>query len=170
MSSLIEYYSGAEEVAARGSGDLSVTREYYRLKLEDAGSKLNWTLTPLTGEINSGDLVAVKLRITGKKARHLMIEDPIPAGAEQIESVGDMDFNYNNSGWSDWYSSREFRDRRTVFFIDEFGGEAYLQYVMRVQVPGDFFVAPARAELMYRPETNANAASLKFSFLDRSRR
>jgi uncharacterized protein YfaS (alpha-2-macroglobulin family) len=37
-------------------------------------------------------------------------------------------------------------------------------------VPGDFFVAPARAELMYRPETNANTASRKFAFLERSRR
>jgi uncharacterized protein YfaS (alpha-2-macroglobulin family) len=170
LSSLIEYYNGDEEVAARGSGDLNVTREYYRLKLEDAGSKLNWTLMPLTGEINSGDLLVVKLRLTGQKARHLIIEDPIPAGAEQIESAGNMDFDYNNSGWSDWYSSREFRDRRTVFFVDYFDGELSLQYVMRVQVPGDFYVAPARAELMYRPETNANAASRKFSFLDRSQR
>jgi uncharacterized protein YfaS (alpha-2-macroglobulin family) len=170
LSSLIEYYSGAEEVAARGSGDLNVTREYHRLKLEDTGSQLKWTLTPLTGEINSGDLLVVKLHVTGKKARHMMIEDPIPAGAEQIESVGDMDFSYHNSGWSDWYSSREFRDRRTVFFVDDFDGEIYLQYVMRVQVPGDFLVAPTRAELMYRPETNANAASRKFSFSDRSQR
>ncbi len=168
LSSLVEYYSGEEEVAARGSGDLNVTREYYRLKLEDAGGKLNWTLAPLTGEINSGDLIAVKLRLTGKKARHLMLEDPIPAGAEQIESAGDIEFSYNNTGWTDWYSSREFRDRRTVFFIDEFSGEIYFQYVIRVQVPGDFFVAPARAELMYRPEVNANAPSRKISFIDRS--
>lgn len=167
LSSLVEYYNGDEETAARGSGELNVTREYYRLKLQDTGAKLEWTLEPLTGEINSGDLIAVKLKITGQKARHLMIEDPIPAGAEQIESVGDMAFDYNNSGWSDWYSSREFRDRRTVFFLDEFMGEMYLQYVIRVQVPGDFYVAPARAELMYRPEVNANAASRKFSFLDR---
>ena len=168
LSSLIEYYSGEEEVAARGSGELNVTREYYRLKLEDEGGQLKWTLVPLTGEINSGDLIAVKLRITGQKARHLMLEDPIPAGAEQIESAGNIDFNYNSTGWSDWYSSREFRDRRTVFFMDEFQGEMYLQYVIRVQVPGDFYVAPARAELMYRPEVNANAPSRKFSFLDRS--
>ena len=168
LSSAVEWYTGDEQVSARGSGDLNVTREYYRLKLEDAGYKLNWTLVPLTGEINSGDLVAVKLRVTGKKARHLMLEDPIPAGAEQIESAGNLEFGYSNSGWSDWYSSREFRDRRTVFFLDYFEGDQTLQYVIRVQVPGDFFVAPARAELMYRPEVNSNSASRKFSFLDRS--
>ena len=98
-----------------------------------------------------------------------MLEDPIPSGAEQIDSAGEIDFSYNNAGWSDWYSSREFRDRRTVFFLDEFQGDVSLQYVLRVQ-PGDFVVAPARAELMYRPEVNANTASRKFSFLDRDHR
>ncbi|HET7113981.1 MAG TPA: hypothetical protein VFI57_10070, partial [Pyrinomonadaceae bacterium] len=68
----------------------------------------------------------------------------------------------------DWYSSREFRDRRTVFFLDSFDGDVMFQYAIRVQVPGDFVVAPARAELMYRPETNANTASGRFSFNDRS--
>lgn len=167
LSSLIEHYNGDEEVGARSSAELNVTREYYRLKIEDAGSRLNWALTPLTGEINSGDLLAVKLRLTGKKARHLMIEDPIPAGAEQIDGVGGLSFDYDNSGWSDAYTSREFRDRRTVFFVDEFTGDMYMQYVLRVQVPGDFYVAPPRAELMYRPEVNANAASRKFTFIDR---
>jgi hypothetical protein len=168
LSSSIEYYNGDEQTNARGSGDLTVTREYYLLTLEEKDYKLNWKTTPLTGQLKSGDLVAVKLRITGNKARHLMLEDPIPAGAEQLENAGDMDFSYNNEGWSDWYSSREFRDRRTVFFLDYFDGEETFQYVIRVQVPGDFYVAPARAELMYHPETNSNSASRKFSFVDRT--
>jgi len=70
-------------------------------------------------------------------------------------------------GWSDWYSSREFRDRRTVFFLDHFDGDVTFQYAMRVQIPGEFVVAPARVELMYRPETHANTASQRFSFIDR---
>ena len=44
-----------------------MTREYFRLNSKMTGSKLNWTLTPLTGEINSGDLIVVKLRLTGKQ-------------------------------------------------------------------------------------------------------
>jgi uncharacterized protein YfaS (alpha-2-macroglobulin family) len=122
----------------------------------------------LTGEINSGDLIVVKLRLTGKPRRHLMLEDPIPAGAEQLESVGNLDLDYNSEGWSDWYSSREFRDQRTVFFLDSFDGDATFQYALRIQVPGDFVVAPARAELMYRPEIYANTASGRLSFRDRA--
>ena len=69
--------------------------------------------------------------------------------------------------WTDWYSSREFRDNRTVFFLDYFDGQATFQYAMRVQVPGQFRVAPARAELMYRAATQSNTASAKLGFLER---
>ena len=167
VSSSVEYYTNEENVAAHGSADLSVSREYLRLRVEQVGYDLRWTTAPLTGEIKSGDLIVVKLHVTGKKARHLMLEDPIPSGAEQLDSVGNVNLDHQNGNWSDWYSAREFRDRRTVFFLDDFAGDATLQYAMRVQIPGEFVVAPARAELMYRPAVNANSATQHFSFLDR---
>ena len=167
LSTSVEYHTNDENTAARSSGGLNITREYFRLRVVEDGYKLKWTMEPLTGEICSGDLIVVKLRLTGNKARRLMLEDPIPSGAEQLESVGNLNLNHTSEGWSDWYSSREFRDRRTVFFLDYFDGDATLQYALRVQVPGDFVVAPARAELMYEPLINANTASLRFSFLDR---
>ncbi|HKO98160.1 MAG TPA: MG2 domain-containing protein [Pyrinomonadaceae bacterium] len=164
----LDYYSGEEDVAARGSADLNVTREYLRLKVVEDGYKLKWQTEPLRGEIRSGDILVVKLKLNGAKARHLMIEDPIPAGAEQVESVGNLNLDYaTGHDWSDWYSSREFRDNRTVFFLDYFDGDATFQYAMRVQVPGQFRVAPARAELMYRPATQSNTASGRMSFLER---
>jgi uncharacterized protein YfaS (alpha-2-macroglobulin family) len=79
-----------------------------------------------------------------------------------------LNLNYRDITWSDWFSSREFRDRRTVFFLDTFDGDVTFKYAFRVQVPGDFVVAPARAELMYTPETNANTSNGRFSFQDRS--
>jgi len=168
FSSSLDYYTGEETVAARGTADLNLTREYFRLKVNDDGSKVGWTAEPLRGEIRSGDVLVVRLKLNGAKARHLMIEDPIPAGAEQVESVGNLNLDHSSGhDWSDWYSSREFRDNRTVFFIDYFDGDMTLQYAMRVQVPGDFRVAPARAELMYRPATQSNTASGKLSFLER---
>ena len=144
-----------------------MTREYLRLKVESEGYQLKWSTSPLTGEIRSGDLIVVKLHLTGKKARHLMLEDPIPSGAEQVESIGNMYLNSSSANWTDWYSAREFRDRRTVFFLDYFEGDSTLQYTMRVQIPGEFVVAPARAELMYNPSTYSNTATQRFSFLER---
>ena len=168
FSSSLDYYTGEEEVAARGSADLNLTREYLRLQVVEDGYKLKWKTVPLSGEIHSGDLLVVRLKLNGAKARHLMIEDPIPAGAEQVESVGNLNLDYTSGhDWTDWYSSREFRDNRTVFFLDYFDGDATLQYAMRVQVPGEFRVAPARAELMYRATTQSNTASAKLGFLER---
>jgi uncharacterized protein YfaS (alpha-2-macroglobulin family) len=168
FSTSLDYYTGEEDVAARGSSDLNLTREYLRLKVVEDGDKLKWEVEPLRGEIHSGDVLAVRLKLNGAKARHLLIEDPIPAGAEQVESVGNLNLDYGSGhDWSDWYSSREFRDNRTVFFLDYFDGDATLQYAMRVQVPGQFRVAPARAELMYRPATQSNTTSGKMSFLER---
>ncbi len=167
FSSAVAYFGNEENIAPRGSAELNVTREYMRLRVEEDGYKLKWAMSPLTGEIRSGDLLIVKLHVKGQRARHLMLEDPIPPGAEQLENVGSLDLDYNAAGWSDWYSSREFRDRRTVFFMDLFDGDATLQYAMRVLTPGEFMVAPARVELMYDPEKHANTASGRFSFMDR---
>jgi len=168
FSSSLDYYTGEETVAARGSADLNLTREYFRLKVVEDGYKLKWQAEPLKGEIHSGDMLVVRLKLNGAKARHLMIEDPIPAGVEQVESVGGFNLDHTSGhDWSDWYSSREFRDNRTVFFLDYFDGDATFQYAIRVQVPGDFRVAPARAELMYRPTTQSNTASGKLTFLER---
>lgn len=168
FSGSLDYYTGDETVAARGTADLNLTREYFRLKVTDDGNGLKWNAEPLRGEIRSGDVLVVRLKLNGAKARHLMIEDPIPAGAEQVESVGSLNLDHSSGhDWSDWYSSREFRDNRTVFFLDYFDGDITLQYALRVQVPGDFRVAPARAELMYRPATQSNTASGKLAFLER---
>ena len=168
FSSSLDYYTGEEDVAARGSADLNLTREYLRLEVVEDGYKLKWKTVPLSGEIHSGDMLVVRLKLSGAKARHLMIEDPIPAGAEQVESVGNLNLNYTTGkDWTDWYSSREFRDNRSVFFLDYFDGNATFQYAMRVQVPGQFRVAPARAELMYRASTQSNTASGKLAFLER---
>ena len=166
FSSAVEYYTNDENVAARGSSELSVTREYYRLKVEQDGYKLKWSVVPLTGEIRSGDLLVVKLHLKGQQARRLMVEDPIPSGAEQLESVGNLNLDYTDHAWTDWFSSREFRDRRTVFFLDYFDGDTTFQYAMRVQVPGEFVVAPARVELMYEPWQNANTSTGRFTFLN----
>ena len=167
FSSAVDYYTNDENIAAQGTADLNVTREYLRLKVEPDGYNLKWATTPLTEEIQSGDLIVVKLHLTGKAARHLMLEDPIPSGAEQIEAVGNLNLRYGEANWTDWYSAREFRDRRTVFFLDRFDGDATFQYVVRVQIPGEFVVPPACAELMYRPATHANTSSQQFVFLER---
>ena len=109
----------------------------------------------------------VRLRLEGGRAQYLMIEDPIPAGAEQVGRVSGINLNYSEGRWSDWYNAREFRDQKSAIFASYFDGDATFQYALRVQVPGEFRVAPARAELMYQPTVQANTANSRMKILDK---
>ncbi|HEY0765480.1 MAG TPA: MG2 domain-containing protein [Pyrinomonadaceae bacterium] len=168
VSSALEYFTADENVAAQSAGGLKITREYLRLRVsEDENEKASWKVEPLSGELRSGDMIVVRLRLTGPRAQYVMIEDPIPAGAEQVARVSGIYLNYSLGNWSDWYSNREFRDNRTAIFLNYFDGDATLQYAMRVEVPGEFKVAPARAELMYQPTVQANTANDRLRILDK---
>ena len=112
-------------------------------------------------------MIVVRLKLKGAAAQRLMIEDPIPAGCEQVERVSSLNLDYTANNWSDWYSSREFRDEKTVFFINQFDGEMTFQYAMRVQIPGEFHINPARAELMYNPSVQSNTASARMLIKDK---
>ena len=168
FASTLEFFSREENSIAQSSNNLKLTREYLRLLVKDDGTgKPSWKLEPLTGELRSGDYIVSKLHLTGASARQVMIEDPIPAGCEQIESVSGINLNHTENNWCSWYSSREFRDNRTALFLDYFDGDDTFQYAMRVQIPGDFKIGPARAELMYQRNIQANTASGKQKILDK---
>src|SRR6266849_2375036 len=168
VSTAVEYFTAEDNVAAQSSPALKITREYLRLRVsESEGGKSSWKIEPLTGELRSGDLIVVRLHLEGNRAQYLIIEDPIPAGAEQVAQVSGIYLNYSTGQWTDWYSNREFRDNRTVIFKNYFDGKATFQYAMRVEVPGEFRVAPARAELMYQPTVQANTSNDRLRILDK---
>ncbi len=168
LASTLDYYTRDEEIAAQASSELKLAREYLRLRVTEEGGRSKWALEPLAGEVRSGDLIVARLRLQGAKAHYLMIEDPIPAGCEQIERVSGINLDYSEGRWSDWYNAREFRDQKSVIFLDYFDGDATFQYALRVQVPGQFRIAPARAELMYRPVVQANSSNARMKILERS--
>ena len=172
LSTALNYFTRDEQIQAQSSPNLTLTREYLRLRVvETDGEQPRWEIQPLSGEIRSGDLIVSRLHVKGSTARYLMIEDPIPAGCEQVERISGLDLTYTASGssrsWGDWYSSREFRDQKTALFLDRFDGDATFQVALRVQVPGEFRVAPARAELMYQPTVQSNTAGARVSLLDK---
>ncbi len=167
ITAQLDYFSREEITIAQSSPDLRLTRDYFRLKIEEREGNPAWAVEPLRGDVRSGDLIVSRLRVTGARGRYLMIEDPIPAGCEQVESTSGLDFDKSAKDWTDWYSGREFRDERTAIFLDNFDGDATYNYVLRVQTPGDFRIAPARAELMYHPTVAANTATGSLKINDR---
>lgn len=167
FGSTLDYFTTEEKIAPKGNSELSLTREYFKLSVTDRGGKPTWKLEPLSGNLASGDVIVSRLKVKGSRAQYLMLEDPIPAGCEQVDQFNGVDLTLTDGKWTDWYSSREFRDRRTAIFVDYFDGDATFQYALRVITPGEFKVAPARAELMYRPSVRANSGNLNFTFSDR---
>jgi uncharacterized protein YfaS (alpha-2-macroglobulin family) len=170
LSASLTHHTNDEQTPAQGVPALKLSREYLRLRVVEKGEgALGWQVEPLAGEVRSGDIIVSRLRIEGEAARYMLVEDPIPAGCEQVEEVSGIDLSHTEKDWSDWYSAREFRDNRAVLFLDRFDGSAQFQYAMRVQVPGQFRAAPARAELMYQPDTRANSATGALTILDSNR-
>jgi uncharacterized protein YfaS (alpha-2-macroglobulin family) len=169
LATALTHYTNEEQTAEQGVPQLKLHREYMRLSVvEKSEGGLGWKVEPLSGDVRSGDIIVSRLRLEGEKGgQYLMIEDPIPAGCEQVESVSGIDLNHDEKDWSDWYSAREFRDNRAVLFVNYFDGKAQFQYAMRVQVPGQFRVAPARVERMYEPDVRANSASAALTILDK---
>jgi alpha-2-macroglobulin len=168
LATTLTHYGNEEQTAEAGVPQLKLHREYLRLKVaEKSDGTLGWQTEPLAGDVRSGDIIVSRLVLEGEKAEYLMVEDPIPAGCEQVESVSGIDLNHTEKDWSDWYSAREFRDNRAVLFLNWFDGKAQFQYAMRVQVPGQFRVAPARVERMYEPDVRANSASGGLTILDK---
>jgi uncharacterized protein YfaS (alpha-2-macroglobulin family) len=170
LSTTASYFTREDDVAANASPDLKLSREYLRLRIVGTEGEAKWSVEPLRGELRSGDLIVSRLRVQGAHGQYLMIEDPIPAGCEQVERVSGIDLNYTGLAsyrWTDWYNSREFRDQKTALFVDYFDGDATFQVALRVEVPGEFRVAPARAELMYKPTVQANTASARMTILDK---
>src|SRR5215472_942811 len=167
VSASLQYYTREEDVQPQATPGLSITREYMRLLIKGTEDKPSWAIEPLTGQVHSGDTLVVRLRVKGDRNNYMMIEDPIPAGCEQLDRISGLNLDYSDGKWSDWYSAREFRDQRTLIFLNYFSGSDTFQYALTVQEPGDFRAGPARAELMYAPTVQANTGTAKMSILDK---
>ena len=67
-----------------GTFQLSVARQYYRLSSNQKDGRVVYHLDNLTGPVQVGDTLAVRITVGGNDWRYLMIEDPIPSGTESI--------------------------------------------------------------------------------------
>ncbi|MBZ5525018.1 MAG: hypothetical protein LAP21_22540 [Acidobacteriia bacterium] len=158
-----EYYSAEKRLFQNNKIALSISRDYYRLTPRQEKDKITYSLDPLSGELHSGDVVAVRLGVNGSRWRYLLIEDPIPAGAEFIQNDGLYEFNRRESWWGFWFTRREFHDDRAAFFQTYFDGHQEYVYLLKIVNPGKFRVSPASVQPMYQPSiiSTTDAATLE---------
>ena len=158
----LTYYKAVEEVKALDRGVI-VSRQYLSAKGEgEEGAK---AIT----EAKVGDTITVKLTIIAPNDLHyVIVEDPIPAGTEAIDTSlattsianddPDLQRTDRHSPWGPdygrWYFSHtELRDDRAVLFATYLPKGTYeYTYQVRASLPGEFRVRPTHAEEMYFPE------------------
>ncbi len=120
-------------------------------------------------ELGKNYLVKIKI-VTNSAHRQVLIEDPIPSGAEIVN------FDLDNSdqtmseiidgqekcvwGWCQpLFQHKEYRYDRARFFVDYLGaGTHEISYVLKTRLPGEFDWLPAQVKEMYYPEIFANTA------------
>ena len=118
------------------------------------------TLNPLNGPVAAGDIVAVRLTVTGSEWKYLMVEDPIPAGTEFIERDNVYEIRSKPPWWQYFFTRRELHDDRMAIFQTYFPqGQQQYFYLLKVVNPGVFQVSPARVQPMYQPGVMATSES-----------
>ncbi len=129
-------------------------------------------------EAKLGEVIRVDLTIIAPNdLYYVVVEDPLPAGAEAIDtglattSLLAMDPTLTRSSraffgeesskggyapfwwWWRWYSRSELRDEKVVLFADSLPKGSYeYSYTMRATLPGDYHVIPTLATEFYFPE------------------
>jgi uncharacterized protein YfaS (alpha-2-macroglobulin family) len=140
---------------------LNLTRDYYKLAPVAKDGKIVYSLQPLSGTAQVGDVLAVHEAISGSPMKYLLLEDPIPAGTEFVQSEDSYPIDRRPGGWYGWYTRREFHDDHAAFFSSEFSGRQEIFYLIRVVNPGTFQISPARVEPMYQHGVQATSDALR---------
>jgi uncharacterized protein YfaS (alpha-2-macroglobulin family) len=144
----------------QGAISLNLLRDYFRLEPTRTGDHIVYNLGSLNGAVSRGDIIAVRLTVTGSDWRYLIVEDPIPAGTEFIEHDELYQIANKPPWWQYWFTRRELHDNRMAIFQTHFPeGQQQYFYVLRVVNPGLFHVSPARVQPMYQPEHQATTKS-----------
>lgn len=161
-STRAEYFSTEKKLQANGSVSLNILRDYFRLVPAKDGDRIVYDTTPFTGPAASGDIIAVRLTVTGSDWKYLLVEDPIPAGTEFIEKDQLYQLKNKPPWWAYYFNRREMHDDRMAIFQTYFTrGQQQYFYLLKVVNPGLFQVSPARVQPMYQPDFMATTESMR---------
>jgi hypothetical protein len=154
-SAAAKYFYNGRALDASGTRKLALARRYHALTPVTEKGRIVYRETPFNGTAKVGDLLLVRLTAAGSSDwRYLVIEDPIPAGAEAIANAALYELE-RPQPWN--ASQREYRDDRVVVFQEAFEEGRYeFSYLLKVVSPGRFQAMPAQIWPMYVPDVNAS--------------
>jgi hypothetical protein len=156
-SASASFYSHDKRFVQNNKLSLNITRDYFRLTPTHRDNKIVYQLDPLSGDLHVGDVLAVRMTVAGSEWRYLLMEDPIPAGAEFITRDDLYELDSRPSWWEYWFTRREFHDDRAAIFQEYFRGQHQYVYLLKIVNPGKFQVSPAMVQPMYQPSVVATS-------------
>jgi hypothetical protein len=149
------------ELPPPDSQGFTVSRRYFRLQPQpQANGEIRYREQLLRpGEaVRAGEVLLARLTVEAERDSHyVVIEDPLPSGAEiTSRDPRGLAADY----WWDWFwAHQENRDDRVAFFSTELKrGRHEFVYLFRPEIPGQFQVAPALVEEMYDPSRYGRSA------------
>ena len=111
-----EYYSNEARFQKTGTTSLNLLRDYFRLAPGKDGDRIVYDTVPLEGPVAVGDVIAVRLTVTGSDWKYVMVEDPIPAGTEFVERDNLFELRNKPPWWEYYFTRRELHDDRMAIF------------------------------------------------------
>lgn len=133
------YYEAHPDCLQRDSQPIGISRTYYRI--DQTGRRFAAGAAVLSGD----ELECVLTLQTDTDRSYVCIEEPLPAGMEQI--VPD---EIKPSGIC---THMEYRTDRVIFYCSIVpAGKHTLRFSMRAQFPGGYRILPSSAQCMYNPE------------------
>lgn len=151
------YFSSDKRLVQNNKLSLNIARDYFRLTPEQLNGRIVYNLDPLQGELHVGDVLAVRVTVGGSEWRYLLMEDPIPGGAEFVARDDLYELKQRPSWWEYWFTRREFHDDRAAIFQTYFSNIHQYVYLLKIVNPGKFQVSPAMVQPMYQPSIMATS-------------
>jgi len=151
------YFSSDKRLVQKNKLSLNITRDYFKLTPQQLNGRIVYNLDPLQSEVHVGDILSVRVTVGGSEWRYLLMEDPIPAGAEFISRDDLYELKERPSWWEYWFTRREFHDDRAAIFQTYFSGTHQYVYLLKIVNPGKFQVSPAMVQPMYQPSIMATS-------------
>ena len=157
-----------DKIAALDRG-FSVARQYF----------LATDLEHPVSSAKAGDLLLARMTVVVPDERHyVVVDDPLPAGLEIVDTSLDnstqslqpeqYDWNSLRSiGWGWWYFNHvEMRDNKVVLSADILPAGTYVYtYYVRAVTPGSFHVIPVTAQEFYFSEVYGRGDGSTFTVL-----
>lgn len=159
--------SGKLELKHSGEGAPWVTIESLaavpRVEPITAGYKISKQIEPVQskvpGQIHVGDIIKIRINVVAQGSRSwVVIDDPVPAGASILGSGHARDaalLNQTHSastgGMPPSFEERTFEGYR-AYFRELPRGEHVVEYLVRLNTPGEYLLPASRVEAMYSPE------------------